>query len=134
MAQTIVQNDFCKVVLESGDLIKNLSCRVSAVTQTMFDQTQTQYQVPVGRKFIPLTATIIHNQQAASNAYLLHNGTIDSDVGATYFAFSDGAKIDTSVVVTVPLYAEIAAGEYVSAKEAGGSEFTFLVQGVETDA
>jgi hypothetical protein len=140
-----------KWVKESATKMITLHFPSSSGTHTLHDNTNTNYQVPVGKKFIILQvcsaggSSWTGSSGASGGNYELWDSTVaDTASGniilinsnwisrtfsnyATYSAVSEGfaSPIDT--------YIEVSAGQYITASVVSSTSVSVNITGVETD-
>lgn len=134
--QTIVQTEFAKSVLESGDSIETISAQCSSNVRSCHDTSNSNYQVPVGRKYVIHSIVFLPSGAGAPQLRLWVGSTVDSSAGATQVLQDFEYKLtNDSSAVYIPCYIEVAAGNYVNPEATNsGEKINVIVNGVETSA
>ena len=134
--QTIVQTEFAKSVLESGDSIKTISAQCNTNVKTCHDTSNSDYQVPADRKYVIHSIVFLPSGAGVPQLRLWVGSTVDSSTGATQVLQDFEYKLtDNSSAVYIPCYIEVAAGNYVNPEASNsGEKLQIIVNGVETSA
>lgn len=137
MASSVTLKQYPTVVLSTGDVIKYLNATGnSGTTVSAYDTTNTQFQVPVGKKLICTSMAIISGNVGTVEIRCYHGSTVNSSAGATEWV-DDSIRYETgstsNLMLHIPIYVEVPAGDYLTFNFAN-EQFTVHVMGVLTDA
>ena len=121
MTEPVTIGNLVKYVVGSGDKVINLVIPMASGWTSFHDQsTDTDYQVPVGRKLIILQVDNQHNFQPKQHS--------SSDInGGTYLGMWNG---DSSTGNSHNTHAIVNAGNFVNAYT---NNYYFNIVGLETD-
>ncbi len=128
MATTVVCERYAKTVLTGDDEVLTLSHDLGAGTKTLHDYTNTNYQVPVGKKFLIHSVFWSASDTSAGNITISQGAVIDT-MGTTiqdlrYPGESNG---------NFSLFAPVSAGNYITCQGSAG-HMSISITGVLTDA
>ena len=137
MAIPIKCSQYPTVILSGDDEMKYLNATGnSGTTVSCYDQTNTQFQVPVGKKLICTSMAIISGNVGTVEIRCYHGSTINSNAGATEWV-DDSIRYETgsnaNLMLQIPIYVEVPAGDYLTFNFTN-EQFTVHVMGVLTDA
>ena len=98
-------------------------------------ETDTDYQVPVGKKFIILQVMMVSasSTTAQGDIYLGYSTTVDSATGFNLIARYTQSINAGLPAVTYEPYLEIAAGNYITGR-GNANSYNVMLNGVEVDA
>ena len=135
MAIQIKCAEYQTIILSGDDEIKYLNATGnSGTTVSCYDSTNTQYQVPVGKKLILTGMTVMGGNVGTIEIRCYHGSTINSTSGATEWV-DDSIRwyYNGDSPVKIPLNVEVPAGDYVTFNFAN-EQFTVHLMGVLTNA
>ena len=131
---TIVQEQYAKSVIETGDIVKSLSAQSSNNTKSVKDTAGNAYQVPVDRKFVIHSIMYLPSGAGSPQLRLWSSGSTDSASGTQILQDMEFRLTNDSSTVYIPFYCEIVAGQYINSQASNsGEKIQIIVNGVETD-
>lgn len=132
---TIVQEQYAKSVIETGDIVKSLSAQSSSNTKSVKDTAGNAYQVPVDRKFVIHSIMYLPSGNGSPQLRLWSSGSSDSASGTQILQDMEFLLTDDSNAIYMPFYCEIVAGQYINSQASNsGEKIQIIVNGVETSA
>ena len=128
MATTVVCERYAKTVLTGDDEVLTLNYEIGAGTKSLHDYTDTNYQVPVGKKFLIHSVFWINSEATAGNMKISQGAVLDT-LGTVmhnlrYTGNSNG---------NFSLFAPVSAGNYITCSGSAGHQ-AISITGVLTDA
>jgi len=135
MADAIIVGTDVKFVVDANTRMVCIVTNVSTASSPLsYEENGTDYQVPVGKKFIPIRIHAENSDTTANNPFELHFGpTPDSTAGSTLWGkfrnSGSGAPIDFELGAP-----EIATGQYITLRNATSGNIYSTLVGVETNA
>ena len=137
MAQITVQGTGVKWVLDSAstDEVIQLSTGEQAQNRTLHKIDGSNYQVPVGRKFVGLSVTVVSAWTTLSAVRLIDATVLDSGTGTGVFPSEQtiNTVANQNAVCVMPAYFEIPASHYLNMNQGSGFSSVIVIV-VETDA
>ena len=138
MAQIVTtKSGYPTIILDTLDKIVTANMYVNNGTVTTMKDSNTgaNYQVPVARKLIISSFTVVFAGSTNSEVRLWNSASTNSNTGTQMiFDCNQNTASDGQTNVTFPLYAEIAANQYINIEETSGGRLWGSFSGVETNA
>ena len=130
----IKTNGFVIPLDTSTSTVKTLSnARVSGAT-TYYDETGSQYQVPVGKVFCALSFNVVVEGTSTANFELWNSGSANSATGTQIM--QDRIVQNDIDYSNQPIYFEIPAGNYlnINTSNTEADKITTVITGAEVNA
>ncbi len=124
-----------KFIKETSSKAMSLFCPngfLNAGYESLHDQTDSNYLIPIGKKFVILNVTIVGASNATGqvNTFMGYSTTVDSATGLTKVSHWQSI---TTFPYSYETYIEIPAGNYITCF-GGSNSANIMVFGVEIDA
>ena len=103
---TIVQEQYAKSVIETGDIVKSLSAQSSNNTKSVKDTAGNAYQVPVDRKFVIHSIMYLPSSNGSPQLRLWSSASSDSATGTQILQDMEFLLTDNSNTVYMPFIAK----------------------------
>ncbi len=130
----VTTNGFVVPIDPATSTVKTLSnVRVTGAS-TYYDETGTQYQIPVGKTFIATSLNVIVEGPSTANWEIWNSPSLDSATGIQIM--QDRIVQNDIDFSNIPIYFEIAATRYlnINTSNTESDKITTSITGVEVDA